>query len=56
MGKKIRNIFVKSLCTFLVLSSVLFPLGQLNVGQLNEGQLSGVMARPLQDKIGGEIM
>ncbi len=56
MGKKIRNIFVKSLCTFLVLSSVLFPLGQLNVGQLNEGHLSGIMSCPSQGKIGGGIM
>lgn len=51
MGKKIRNIFVKSLCTFLVLSSVLFPLGQLNEGHLND-----IMSSPSQGKIGGEIM
>ena len=52
MGKKIRNIFVKSLCTFLVLSSVLLPFGQLNVGQLN----AGIMAHPLADKVGGGLI
>ena len=47
MNKSIKNIIVKSLCTVLVLSAMIFPCKQPD---------NGIMVCTPGDKIGGEVM